>query len=209
MVNLFCAPMKSITTSQRIEKALGRLRQRYGVAGDLTSEPQIIAIRNGSKVAFNASSMKMYNEDLNTLEVYAFAYDEVDKLSGLLVIDTASRLPNLLKRRYLDYLDKKGLNMSRPGFDSLRDFVAHEIDMNLTIKNKHSLLVLRPIEFVKRPSDRKSVLKVIVRQHLLILFVLLSMKTTRLMLRPLTINVLKINQHRRALCACDLNQNIF
>ena len=129
MVNLFCAPMKSITTSQRIEKALGRLRQRYGVSGGLTSEPKIIAIRNGSKVAFNASSMKMYNEDLNTLEVYAFAHDEVDKLSGQLLIDTASRLPNLLKRRYLDYLDKKGLNMSRPGFDSLRDFVAHEIDM--------------------------------------------------------------------------------
>ena len=111
--------MKSITTSQRIEKALGCLRQRYGVSGGLTSEPKIIAIRNGSKVAFNASSMKMYNEDLNTLEVYAFAHDEVDKLSGQLLIDTASRLPNLLKRRYLDYLDKKGLNMSRPGFDSL------------------------------------------------------------------------------------------
>ena len=121
--------MKSITTSQRIEKALGRLRQRYGVSGGLTSEPKIIAIRNGSKVAFNASSMKMYNEDLNMLEVYAFAHDEVDKLSGQLLIDTASRLPNLLKRRYLDYLDKKGLNMSRPGFDSLREFVAHEIDM--------------------------------------------------------------------------------
>ena len=73
--------------------------------------------------------MKMYNEDLNTLEVYAFAHDEVDKLSGQLLVDTASRLPNLLKRRYLDYLDKKGLNMSRPGFDSLRHFVAHEIDM--------------------------------------------------------------------------------
>ena len=121
--------MKSITTSQRIEKALGRLRQRYGVSGGLTSEPKIITTRNGSKVAFNASSMKMYNEDLNTLEVYAFAHDEVNKLSGQLLIDTASRLPNLLKRRYLDYLDKKGLNMSRPGFDSLRDFVAHEIDM--------------------------------------------------------------------------------
>ena len=27
-VNIFCAPMKSMTTSQRIEKGLGRLRQR-------------------------------------------------------------------------------------------------------------------------------------------------------------------------------------
>ena len=34
MVNLFCAPMKSMSTSIRIEKALDRLRQRYGVSGD-------------------------------------------------------------------------------------------------------------------------------------------------------------------------------
>ena len=129
MVNLFCAPMKSITNSQRIEKALGCQRQRYGVLGGLTSEPKIIAICNGSKMAFNASSMKMYNEDLNTLEVYAFTHDEVDKLSGQLLIDTASCLPNLLKWRYLDYLDKKGLKMSHQSFDSLRDFVAYEIDM--------------------------------------------------------------------------------
>ena len=56
MVNLFCAPMKSMTTSQRIEKALDRLRQRYGVSGGLTSEPKIMAIRHGVKVSFNATS---------------------------------------------------------------------------------------------------------------------------------------------------------
>ena len=50
MVNLFFAPMKSLSTSQRIEKALDRLRQRYGVPSGLTSEPKIIEIRNGSKV---------------------------------------------------------------------------------------------------------------------------------------------------------------
>ena len=32
MVNLFCAPMRGLTTSQRIEKALDWLRQRYGVS---------------------------------------------------------------------------------------------------------------------------------------------------------------------------------
>ena len=67
MVNLFCAPMKSMTTSQRIEKALDRLCQRYGVSGGLTSEPKIMAIRHGVKVSFNATSLKLYNEDLNTL----------------------------------------------------------------------------------------------------------------------------------------------
>ena len=129
MVNLFCAPMKSMSTSVRIEKALDRLRQRYGVSGGLTSEPKVRAIRHGAKVAFNSSSLKMYNEDLNTLEVFAYAHDEVEKLSGQLLLDTAARLPNTLKRRYLDFLDKKGLNLSRPGFESLRSFVVHEIDM--------------------------------------------------------------------------------
>ena len=71
----------------------------------------------------------MYNEDLNTLEVFAYAHDEVEKLSGQLLLDTAARLPNTLKRHYLDFLDKKGLNLSRPGIESLRSFDAHEIDM--------------------------------------------------------------------------------
>ena len=33
MVNLFTAPMRSMSTVQQIEKALDRLRQRYGVSG--------------------------------------------------------------------------------------------------------------------------------------------------------------------------------
>ena len=36
-------------------------------------------------------------------------------------------MPNILKRRYLDYLDKLHVDMSQPGFDSLRDFVVPEI----------------------------------------------------------------------------------
>ena len=123
MINLFCAPMKSMTISLRIEKALDRLRQRYGVSGGLTSKPIVKAIRNGAKVAFTSSSLKMFNE------VFAYAHDEVPKLSGQLLLDTASRLPNLSKRRYLDFLDKKRVNMSHPGFESLRDFVVHEIEM--------------------------------------------------------------------------------
>ena len=95
----------------------------------LTSEPIVKAIRNGAKVAFTSSSLKMFNEDLNILEGFAYAHDEVPKLSGQLLLDTASRLPNLLKWRYLDFLDKKRVNMSHPGFESLRDFVVHEIEM--------------------------------------------------------------------------------
>ena len=64
----------------------------------------------------------MFNEDLNTLEVFAYAHN-----FGHLLIDTANRLPSLLKRRYLDYLNKPNLNLNSRGFDSLPDFVVHEL----------------------------------------------------------------------------------
>ena len=69
----------------------------------------------------------MYNEDFNTLEIFAMAHDEVEKLCGQLFLDTASRFPHVLKQRYLDYLNKKGLDLNCPGFESLRDFVGNEI----------------------------------------------------------------------------------
>ena len=129
MINLFCAPMKSMTTAQRIEKAFSRLRQRYGVKGRLTSEPQIRSILHGPKVSHNSASLKLFNEDLNTLEVFAYAHNEYDKLSGQLLLDTASRLPNTLKKRYLDYLKKNNVSLNQPSFQSLRDFVLLEIEM--------------------------------------------------------------------------------
>ena len=132
MVNLFCAPMKNISTAQRIEKALDRLSQRYGISGGFSSELKVRAVRHGPKVSFNTTSLKSFNEDLNTLEVFAYAHDEVEKLSGQLLLDTASRLPNILKRRYLDYLDKMQFNLSQPGFESLRRFIVHEIDMTMS-----------------------------------------------------------------------------
>ena len=127
MVNLFIAPMRCLSTPQRIEKALDRLRQRYGVSGGLTSEPQIISIRHGPKVVFTSASLKSFNEDLNTLEVFAYAHDEAEKLSGQLLLDVANRLPGVLKRRYLDYLSHRGLSLNKPGFESLRRFVVHEL----------------------------------------------------------------------------------
>ena len=83
-VNLFCAFLKSmtLTTALRIEKAFDRLRQCYSVSSGLTSEPKVIAIRHGAKVNFTVSSLKMYNEDLNTLEVFAYAHDVCNKLSA-------------------------------------------------------------------------------------------------------------------------------
>ena len=121
--------MKSMSTLQRIEKASSRLQQRYEVTTGFTSKPKVKAVRYGRKVSFNSSTLKMFNEDLNALKVFAYAHDEPGKLSGQLLLDTAGRLPIILKRRYLDYLDKLGLDMSQPGFESLCKFIVHGIAM--------------------------------------------------------------------------------
>ena len=119
--------MRCLSTPQRIENALDRLRQRHGVSGALTTEPQIISIRHGPKVVFTSAFLKSFDEDLNTLEVFAYAHDEAEKLSGQLLLDVANRLPGVLKRRYLDYLSQRGLSLNKPGFESLRRFVVHEL----------------------------------------------------------------------------------
>ena len=115
MVNLLRAPMKNMSTAQRIEKALDRLRQRYGISGGFSYEPKVRrAFRHGPKVSFNVASLKSFNEDLNILKVVVYAHDEVEKLSGQLLLDTSSRSPKIWKRRCLDYLDKMPLNLSNP-----------------------------------------------------------------------------------------------
>ena len=129
MVNLFFAPIRNMSTSKRIERALDRLRQRYGVSDGLTSELKISKIRTGPWVAISAASLKAFNKDLNTLEVYAHAHDELDKLSGQLMLDIANRLPGVLKRRYLDYLDKKIISLKQCGFEPLPEFVVHELNI--------------------------------------------------------------------------------
>ena len=113
MVNLLFAPFKTMSSSERIERALDRLRQRYGVSGFL-SERKVLGIRHGDKVTHTVSSLKSFNEDLNTLEVFAYANDKVDKLSEQLLLDVANRLPGNLKRHYIDYLYWRS-NLDQPG----------------------------------------------------------------------------------------------
>ena len=132
MVNLFFGPMRGLSTSERVEKALEQLSERYGVPGGLTAEPAIVDIRNGSRVLHNVVSLKKFREDLNTLEVFAYAHNEIEKLSGQLLLDVANRLPGVLKQRYLDYLNHLGLDLNKPGFDSLRNFVGHELKIMIS-----------------------------------------------------------------------------
>ena len=98
--------------------------------GGVDPQPQPPLVRTPlPKVTNDLPSLKMFNEDLNTLEVFAFAHDKAKKFSGKLLFDIAGRLPNVLKLRYLNFLDKESLILSRPGFQSLKEFIAHEIKM--------------------------------------------------------------------------------
>ena len=100
----FLASMKSVSDLQCIKKALDCLRQRYGVSGGLITESKIIEIRHRAKITFNVGSLKHFNEELNILEVFAYAHDKFEKLS-----DVASRLFGVLQRHYLDYFAQIGV----------------------------------------------------------------------------------------------------
>ena len=54
------------------------------------------------------------------------------KLSGQLLMNVANRLSGVLKRGYLDYLKKPGLDLNRPGFEFLRKFVVKELSIMIT-----------------------------------------------------------------------------
>ena len=129
LINLFIAPMRGTSTAQRIEKGLDPLRQRYGVSGGLTTEPQIIDIRFEPRVMFCTASLKSYNEDLNTFEVFVYAHYEVKKLSEQLLMDVDNCLAGIFKRRYFDYLKKLGFYFNRSGFESLRKFVVEKLSI--------------------------------------------------------------------------------
>ena len=64
--NLVFAAMKNLSTSKRVEKAIARLHERYGVLGGLITEPEIVGILAASRVAHTVASLKIFNKDLNS-----------------------------------------------------------------------------------------------------------------------------------------------
>ena len=76
LVNLFRAPKKNLSTSERVEKAISRLPERYVVLAGLLTEPEIVRIRTGFKVVHTVASLKAFNEDLNTLKLFSDPHNE-------------------------------------------------------------------------------------------------------------------------------------
>ena len=75
------------------------------------------------------------------------------KLSGQLLLDTTSRLPSVLKRLYLDYLSKIGLDSNHPIFESLREFITYE----LSVMTSDSAQTFFKNDEKHKPRDFKSV----------------------------------------------------
>ena len=68
---------------------------------------RVIVVHLGAEVNFTASSLKMYNENLNTLEVFGYAHGEYNKLSGQILLDTANHLPSLWSDGIMIILTKR------------------------------------------------------------------------------------------------------
>ena len=88
---------RGVSTSKRIKMVLDRLRQRYGVFGGFVTEPKIIEICNRPATTFRLYSFKQFNEDLNMLEIFAYAQYEYEKLSGQLLLNVAGDCLELQK----------------------------------------------------------------------------------------------------------------
>ena len=95
MINLFETPITGVLMSQRNEIELDNLHQRNEVSGVFTIEMKIIKICNGSVIIFSLNSLKQFNEYLNMLEIFAYAHNESEKLSGPILIDVKWHLPKL------------------------------------------------------------------------------------------------------------------
>ena len=113
----------------KINMALNRLSQRFGVHGGFVNEPEVQKIRNGPKMSStSAAAWKAFRDELTQCFVYAHSYKKPELLEGRLVVDLACRLPNSAKQRFLNYLSDRCGSTGDPTFGNLMEFVKCEED---------------------------------------------------------------------------------
>ena len=101
----------------KINMALNRLSQRFGVHGGFVNEPEVQKIRNGPKMSSTtAAAWKTFRDELIQCFVYAHSYKKPELLEERLVVDLARRLPNFAKQRFLDYLNDRCGSTCDPTF---------------------------------------------------------------------------------------------
>ena len=111
----------------KINMALNRLSQRFGVHSGFVNEPEVQKIRNGPKMSStSAAGWKTFKDKLTQCFLYANSYKKPELLEGRLVVDLARRLPNFAKQRFLDYLSDRCGSTCDPTFGNLMEFVKRE-----------------------------------------------------------------------------------
>ena len=111
----------------KIDMALNRLAQRFGVSGGFLNEPEVRKIRNVPKMSnANVDAWRAFKDELTQYFVFALSYKQPGQLEGRFVVDLARRLRTYAKQRFLDYLNDRFGCTSDPIFDTLMDFVVRE-----------------------------------------------------------------------------------
>ena len=141
----------------KINMALNRLLQRFGVHGGFVNEPEVQKIRNGPKMSStSAAAWKTFRDELTQCFVYAHSYKKPELLEGRLVVDLARRLPNFAKQRFLDYLNDRCGSTCDPTFGNLMEFVKREEDSKSSDFSVQ-LMTDEKSERVTKFSDKSSV----------------------------------------------------
>ena len=140
------ADTPGLSEARRIEKSLERLSQRFGVRGGFYAEPEIRKFLYGDKLkSDSAFDLKDFKDQLSQCLLYTKAYNKLDKVEGLFVLDLAKRLPDVTKKEFLKYLSNRFGHTNEPSFESLFEFVAEEesnksTDFGISLLNASSEL---------------------------------------------------------------------
>ena len=145
----------------KINMALNRLSQRFGVHDGFVNEPEVQKIRNGPKMSStSAAAWKTFGDELTQCFVYAHSYKKPELLEGRLVVDLARRLPNFAKPRFLDYLSDRCGSTCDPAFGNLMEFVKREEDSKSSDFSVQ-LMTDEKSERVTKYRDKSSVFPVV------------------------------------------------
>ena len=111
----------------KINMALNRLAQRFGVSGGFLNQPEVRKIRSAPKMS-NTSvvAWRAFKDELIHCFVFVHSYKQPGQLESRFVVDLARRLPIYAKQRFLDYLNDRFGCTSDQTFDSSMNFVVCE-----------------------------------------------------------------------------------
>ena len=111
----------------KINMALNRWAQRFGVTGVFFNEIEVRKLCNAPKMSnTSVDTWRAFKDELTQCFVFSHSYKQPDQLEGRFVVDLARKLPICAKQRFLDYLNDRFVFTSDPTFGNLINFVVLE-----------------------------------------------------------------------------------